>query len=273
LWAADDTAGLPLEFILDSEKFKTYPGPAGGLPKVGDFIATDPKGNAWAPFTDGVVKLDPQSGKYSVYSILTKGKSTYGIDSDKDGNIWVAQLTADKVAVFDGETGEASEVALNPIDPHDVPVTDKDRQVYATNGNQNAAPLLQIGPRRLAADKTGDYVWVAEHFANRLAKINIHTRRVTEYELPHAYMMPYAVAVGKDHMVWATVITADRVIKFDPFTEKFTEYELPTRGTEARHIFADNRTDPPTIWIPYDRTYKIARLQLRTGRAAKGAGN
>src|SRR6202021_777656 len=78
LWAADDTAGLPLEFIPETEKFKTYPGPSG-LPRAGDFIATDPKGNAWGPFIDGAVKLDPRTGKYTVYTIPTKGKSTYGI--------------------------------------------------------------------------------------------------------------------------------------------------------------------------------------------------
>jgi streptogramin lyase len=272
IWAADDTAGVPLEFVPETEKFKTYPKTVG-LPRVGDFVAVDSRGNVWAPYIDGAVKLDPQSGKYTIYTIPTKGKSTYGIDADRNDNIWIAQPTADKVAMIDAQTGESSEVAVNPVDTNGMEVTDKDREIYATLGGQNTGPLLQVGPRRLAADKTSDYVWTAEHFANRIAKINIATKKVTEYPMPHPYMQPYAIAVDKDHMVWVTSITSDRVVKFNPTTERFTEYELPTRGTESRHIYADNRTDPPTIWIPYDRTNKVARIQFRTGKEGAPAGN
>jgi len=272
VWAADDSAGMPIEFVPETKKFKTYQKPSD-LPRAGDFIAVDSKGNIWAPHTDGAVKLDPQTGKYTIYTIPTKGKSTYGIDADKNDNIWIAQPTADKIAFIDAQTGETSEVAVNQVDTKGIEVTDKDREVYATMGGQNTSPFLQVGPRRLAADKTGDSVWIAEHFANRIAKIDIRTRKITEYPMPHPYMQPYAIAVDKDHMVWTTSITSDRIVKFDPATEKFTEYDLPTRGTESRHIYADNRTDPPTIWIPYDRTNKIARMQFRSGGKAVAAGN
>jgi streptogramin lyase len=272
VWAADDTMGVPIEFAPETEKFKTYQKP-NDLPRAGDFVTVDSQGNIWAPYSDGAVKLDPQTGKYTIYTIPTKGKSTYGIDADKNDNIWIAQPTADKIAFIDGQTGETSEIAVNPVDTKGIEVTDKDREVYATMGGQNTSPFLQVGPRRLAADKTGDFVWVAEHFANRLAKVDIRTRKITEYPMPHPYMMPYAIAVDKNHMVWATSIASDRIVKFNPFTEKYTEYDLPTRGTESRHIYADNRTDPPTIWIPYDRTNKIARVQFRTAGKPATGGN
>jgi hypothetical protein len=38
---------------------------------------------------------------------------------------------------------------------------------------------------------------------------------------------------------------------------------LPTRGTEIRHIQVDSSMNPPTVWLPYDRTNKIARIQFR----------
>ena len=52
-------------------------------------------------------------------------------------------------------------------------------------------------------------------------------------------------------------------LKFNPDTEKFTQYQLPTRGSETRYIQVDNSTTPPTVWIPYDRVNKIARIQMR----------
>jgi streptogramin lyase len=59
------------------------------------------------------------------------------------------------------------------------------------------------------------------------------------------------------------MLNSDRIARFDPATEKFTEFELPTRGTEIRHIQVDSSTNPPTVWLPYDRTNKIARVQFR----------
>ena len=69
--------------------------------------------------------------------------------------------------------------------------------------------------------------------------------------------------VDNNHMVWVSLMNSDRILKFNPSTEQFTEYPLPTLGTEIRDIYVDDRTDPPTVWIPYDRTNKIARVQFR----------
>ena len=105
---------------------------------------------------------------------------------------------------------------------------------------------------------------MCEFFADRLAKIDARSKKVTEYPLPHRFSQPYSATVNtKDHTVWITMLNSDRIAKFDPSTEKFTEYVLPTRGTEIRYIQVDSSTNPPTVWLPYDRTNKIARIQFR----------
>ena len=76
--------------------------------------------------------------------------------------------------------------------------------------------------------------------ADQLARIDINTKEVKEYPLPHRYTQPYSVVVDKNHMVWIAVMTTDRVARLDPTTERYTEYTLPTRGTEARFISVDN---------------------------------
>jgi hypothetical protein len=59
------------------------------------------------------------------------------------------------------------------------------------------------------------------------------------------------------------MLTSDRIAKFDPQTEKSTEYEIPTLGTGVRHIQVGERVNPPTVWVPEDRTNNIARIQFR----------
>lgn len=79
------------------------------------------------------------------------------------------------------------------------------------------------------------------------------------------YTSPYATAVDKNHNVWIALMNADRIEKFDPSREKFTDYLLPTRGTKARWVAIDNSTDPPTVWVPYYRANKLARIQFHSG--------
>ncbi|MGH9560149.1 MAG: hypothetical protein ACRD3S_01735, partial [Terracidiphilus sp.] len=82
------------------------------------------------------------------------------------------------------------------------------------------------------------------------------------------YSFPYALAVDKNHMVWIAAEDTDSVFKFNPFTEKFTEYRLPSLGADLRCVSVDNSTDPPTVWVPYFQTSKIARIQFRQAAAA-----
>jgi virginiamycin B lyase len=102
-----------------------------------------------------------------------------------------------------------------------------------------------------------------EFFGDQLARIEIHTKEVKEYPLPYRFSQPYSISVDKNHMVWFNILDRDAIGGFDPKTEQFTEFQMPTRGTEIRQITQDNYTDPPAIWVSYDRLLKIARLQFR----------
>jgi streptogramin lyase len=152
-------------------------------------------------------------------------------------------------------------VVLPPVDKE---VNSKDAEIARHNETINNAPAVyQKGPRRLSADRKGNAVWVAEYYAGKLAKIDIHTKKVTEYTVPNPNSHPYSTVVDRNHMVWVCLHDADRILKFDPFTEAFTEYPLPSIGSEARFIDVDDRTDPPTVWAPYYALNKIARVQFR----------
>ena len=261
LWFASGTLGNPVEFDPKTEMFHKFPRPEG-LEISGDFIAVDGSNNPWSPTMEGAYKLDPQTGKYTNYTSGRPPKNHYDMAVDRENNAWVALIGDNRLLRVDSETGKVDELELGYR--ADSEATDKDREINSSRHlTANTSTPLQKGPRRMAADKNGNYVWFTEFFADRLAKVDIHTRKVTEYPVPHAYSQPYAITVDDTHMVWFTMLSSDRIGKFDPFTERFTEYMLPTLGTEVRHIQVDNTTNPPTVWLPYDRTNKIARIQFR----------
>ena len=263
IWFANGTEGAPTKFDPETGKFVRYPRPQD-VPYSGDFITMDTKGNVWSPHREGAFMLDPETGKYTNYS-LKPGKANYDIAADVEDKVWVSQPGGNDMVVVDSHSGKVDQLALNYLAPTNYEITAKDRELAAGLAlTPNTATPLDKGPRRSASDWGTDTVWVCEFFADRLARIDAKTRKVTEYPLPHRFSQPYSATVNKkDHTVWITMLNSDRVAKFDPATEKFTEYTLPTRGTEIRHIQVDSSTNPPTVWLPYDRTNKIARIQFR----------
>jgi streptogramin lyase len=262
IWFANGTEGSPTKFDPETGKFFKYPRPKD-FPFSGDFITMDTKGNVWSPHREGAYKLDPLTGKYTNFA-MGPGKANYDIAADDEEKVWISQPGGNDMEMIDSRSGKIERLDLSPVISQDYEVTAKDRELAAgLELTPNTATPLDKGPRRSSADRDGDFIWVCEFFADRLAKIDARTKKIMEYPLPHRFSQPYSATVAKDHTVWITMLNSDRIAKFDPSTEKFTEYVLPTRGTEIRHIQVDSSTNPPTVWLPYDRTNKIARIQFR----------
>lgn len=268
LWADDQASGNLLMFDVKAQRFREFNRPAD-MPAAGGTVATDNKaykGTVWATTRDGALKLDPKTGKYSAYTLVTPGRGTYGITVDREGNAWYTSPGADRVDIVDGETGKTSEIVFQPLGPESgMEITDKDKENYAklTKANQNSATPLHKCPRRIGADPNADVVWVALFCADKIAKMDAHTHQVTEYDLPHKYSRPYTVVVDESHNVWINMLNTDMIAKFNPATGKFTEYQMPSRGTDMRHLVFDYSTDPLSIYVPYNRSNKIARIQFR----------
>ena len=269
IWFTNGTDGAILKFDPKTEKFQRFPKPATMTKGIGPTITSDSKGNLWATQSQGVFRLNPETGEYTEFKSVTKGGNPYGLAVDSEDNCWWAQISADRVGYVNAKTGEVGEVVLPRVDTG---VSDKDKEIGDRSGAiTNAAPLWQRGPRRMGADRHGDAVWVAEYWNGKLAKIDIHTKKLTEYEVPSLFSHPYAVVVDKNHMVWVALMNSDRIARFNPATEQFTEYPLATLGSEARFIDVDDSTSVPTIWIPYSRVNKLGRVEFRTNPAVASA--
>ena len=261
VWYGNDMA---IKFDIETESLTPFPLPKG-WPIFNNGKDVDSKGIFWAAESNGTYRLNPKSGEYTEFKSKTPLGRPYGLTIDSEDNAWIAQIAVDKVGYVDSRTGEVGEVVLPPID--DEEISARDREVG--RGWSMNEPLYAKGPRRLRGDRKGDSVWVAEYFASRLAKINIHTKKLTEYKLPGWYRYAYAYepVIDKNHIVWFSMGNADALGKFNPVTEKFTFYPVPTRGINGRHIDVDNNPDVPEVWLPYDAAGKVARVQFRTSPA------
>jgi streptogramin lyase len=262
VWATNQTDSTFLGFDPKTEKFLRYQKPPTMIvPRPMVLMAIDSKGVMWGSEPHGALRLDPKSGVYTEFNSVRPGGMPYGMGADSEDNAWFAKFQDDGVGFVDSKSGQVDEVIL-PTLGEEIPA--KDIEIAKKTGMINGVPAVyQVGPRRLGTDHHGDGVWVGEYFAGRLSKIDIHTKKVTEHPVPGGrYAHPYAIAVDKDHMVWFSMANTDQIGRFDPTTGQFTKFPLPTRGSESRAIAVDDSTSPPTIWVSYFASNKIARVQI-----------
>jgi streptogramin lyase len=248
---------------------------------VGGTLDVDGKGIVWATTNPGAIRFDPSSHEFTEFKSLTYKNAdgvgnTYGLAVDSTGNAWWAQMAIDRVSKSESETGKSLEVKLAPIYSQMELATPEERKLYADSGSDWNSPVPWAeGPRRLGADKKGNYVWVCDSWGGNLAKIDIHTLKTTFVALPRpeAHQQPYHAVVDKNHNVWVNVINSDQVLKFNPNTSQWTEFSLPTLGAETRFVSILEQGDSIQVTVPYSRANKVARMTFRSKENMQALAN
>jgi len=278
IWMHDkDAGGSVVRINPATETFTLFPMPRP-MGQMLNSMDADSKGRIFLNAHNGITEFNPaeQNNKNSAYpgwhlfQQLTPGDGvTYGISADADDNLWWSESYVDKVAKRDMKTGKVYELDMrdSDYDARKSLATPADLEFYESIGGEtwsgatgSPVPYADM-PRRLAADKNGNTVWVPNWAQSTVAEIDIHTMKVTYHKLPIP-VHPYKTTVDKQHNVWADAALADAVFKFTPATQTWTMYPLPTHGCSSRHIsFDDVRGE---LWLPCDQADKVARFQFRT---------
>jgi streptogramin lyase len=254
----------------NTEKIDVYT-PPKNMHGTGGTIDVDGKGKIWVTTNTGVLRFDPETHQFSEYlsPVFVNGDgvgTTYGLAADREGNAWWAEMSIDRIGGSDISTGQALDIKLPPVPGQMELLSADERRMYDLSGSEwNMAVPWAQGPRRLGADKNGDFIWVCDWWGGTLAKIDIHTRQATMVPLPDPdNQQPYHAAVDKDHNVWINMMNSDTVLKYDPKSSQWTEYPLPTLGAETRYISILDRNGSKELVIPYSRAHKVAVMTFRS---------
>jgi len=237
----------------------------------GTSVDYDGKGKIWITAAQGALRFDPDTRQFSEFKSITPATSEgdgrpYGIAGDSQGNGWWSEFSADIVGHSDIETGKSLEVKVPPVSGVKELYTAEQLQLFSMSGSEfhNAIPWA-AGPRRMSADKAGDTVWVCDFWGGSLAKIDIHTQKLTTIPMPNpSAQQPYQSQVDSNHNVWANLMNGDAVMKYDTKTGQWTSYPLPTLGAETRYFSIREHDGSMQLILPYSRTRKIARMTFRS---------
>jgi streptogramin lyase len=255
-----------------TEKITVYlpPEPMSGTAGTLD---VDMNGNVWVTAPDGALRFNVKEEKFTEFKSVTYknqyGTATvYGLAADRTGNGWWLLMAQDLIDYSDIKTGKSAEFKLSPEKAVMENLSPEQRKMYETfqPPDFNTPFAWAQAPRRMGADKNGDYVYVGNSFGGTLAKINIHTKETTLVPLPNPEAhQPYQIGVDKAHNVWTNLWSTDKVAKYDPNSGQWTLFDLPTRGTESRHISLLERNGQPLrVIIPYERARKVGVLTPRS---------
>jgi len=175
--------------------------------------------------------FDPTTKQFTEYPVAP---NTYGIDIDKDQNIW-----------FDGFTLDGKLFKI-------------DAKTHKITGYQPPTAGL---PRRIQAAPDG-IIWFAEHHAGKIARFDPKPETFKEYPLPGPEATPYALGIDKDNNVWYSSEYMDVVGRLDPRTGQVIEYPFPQSENTLREFLPDAQG---RLWFGSPANNKVGYFYLAEG--------
>ena len=162
--------------MLDPQSvtFKAYPSPsAKSSPAPGAYgLAVAGDGSVWwaEDEADKMARVDPATGQVEEFKIPDVGGHAFPrrMNSDANGDLWVALWDAGKLMKIDYKT--------------------KEMTVYTP-------PSKTGGNYSVVVDKKNNYIWVSEHQVDKIARFDPKTQEWVEFPLPEAESDPRRVDI------------------------------------------------------------------------------
>ena len=162
--------------MLDPQSvtFKAYPSPsAKASPAPGAYgLAVAGDGSVWwaEDEADKMARVDPATGQVEEFKIPDVGGHAFPrrMNSDANGDLWVALWDAGKLMKIDYKT--------------------KEMTVYTP-------PSKTGGNYSVVVDKKNNYIWVSEHQVDKIARFDPKTQEWVEFPLPEAESDPRRIDI------------------------------------------------------------------------------
>ena len=238
MWVPDPFETRWLSYDIAADEWTDWPFPTDQIrgPVQGNSMALHQDGTIWSSGPGAARRLDPTTGEWSAWDTPTwtatqKNPGGYGMTVAGDGRVWMAENLVDRMARFDGETGEVAEF--------EIPV---EGTVY---------------PRRMDHDPEGN-VWVGLWGSGKILRIDQHTADMTVIDPPIPYNGAYSIDFDEtNNLLWVTLQTVDIIARYNPRTEEWLMLPLPQSETDARRIEVD-QNNPNRVW--WSSTANFARI-------------
>jgi streptogramin lyase len=221
--------------------------PAGAEPRD---IAVDSQGIAWVSEknTGMIGRFDPHTLTYARVAI-PPGKNpklrVNAIQVDSQDQVWFAD---------DGPNGRI--VQYNP--------KSREFNTYQMPEYRFDVPPDQGWARTETLRVSNGNVWAVGISANRILRLDLNTRRITDYSVPKG-SLPFGLVVGPDNTAWYSAVITNVIVSLDPKTSKLTKYYVPLEEKERADLRAMARDADGNLWVGASEVGKLLKLDIHTG--------
>lgn len=162
-----------------------------------------------------------------VFNVPTAGAWPHGPTVGSDGNVWFAELSANKIARIT-MAGQITEFAL---------------------------PQASSSPDVMTS--AADGVYFTEYNVNKVARVNLTTFAITQWNVPTSGAQPVGITTGADGNLYFTERMGNKVGILPLGGGSIVEYPLPTASALPDKITLGPDQD---LWFTEHNTSRIGRL-------------
>jgi streptogramin lyase len=201
-WFSEYSAGRIGE-LWQNGTVRDFGIPETGAQPVG--LAMDSHGNIW--FVDQATpgslwqltpSLLPSNQAFKQYHTKTLNSVPYGVVIDPSGNVWFTEGSGDRIGEFPSGSDSANNMTEYPT------------------------PTPNSGPTGIAGQKGTSYLWIAESYANKIARFDTTTDAFQEFSEP--LNLPLGIGVDQNNNIWISEHGGSSVDVFMPSNSTFRKY-------------------------------------------------
>jgi virginiamycin B lyase len=226
-----------------------------------------------AVLVDGPAKADIR-----LFTVPTPDSRPHDPAAGRDGAIWYAAQTANKLGRVDPKSGKITEFSLKV--PHSGPhglTEDRSGNIWFTANNAGYIGRLDPktggvtelklpdpaarDPHTLVFDRDG-ILWFTVQQANKVGRLDPKSGEIKLVASPTAKSRPYGMAVSAKNEVWFVEFGANKIATIDRATMQIREFTLPDPAARPRRIAIG--PDDIVWYTDFARGY-LGRLDPETG--------
>ena len=259
-------------------------------------VILDSDGVAWySDFGEQVLgKLDPKTGQGTEIPmpVLKPGAATgsLGLQSDKDGNLWLGMMFQGGVAKYDRRTGKFQtwsvpsdyNLAMTQIDMVEPQRSSVDGKVWMQNNGFASIHRLDLATGQVETfdffrdEKEGENhniydvipdsknnAYFTDFQNQQIGRVDAKTGKMTLYATPTPRSQPRRGQMDAQDRLWFGEYRGNRIGMFDTRTERFEEWLAPTPFSAPYDVVLDKNGD---AWTGSMTTDRVLRLDPKTGQ-------
>lgn len=270
IWISDASKARLWKFSISQQQFTSYEFDG----KTTVFLKID-GGKIW--FTDTpeskIGYFDPKTEQFTLIALPEKS-IPISLESDLDGNMWIALVDKHSLLKYDPRDGEFEEHKTPTVPSGPVALSrDSAGNIWFAESQGGRIGMVEPGSGRIQefmpaealkepfalfidADQN---VWISEHTGLSVIKFNPVLQTFDGFRVTDPNALPFGLASDKFENIWIAQHTTDKLGVYDPHSGEFGEIDIPTTSTFTQFVTADKNGD---IWFVEQRGNKLGHVEI-----------